>query len=733
MATETGNDPISQIAPLLILTLLFLPAVALPQPSLPLFGAELDHNAGFKPSSVEAVFLPGTRTIGIAAADPASRSIRFFRIDPSGRFVLETTLATPFGVYDMQWGQGTDDQAFLIDSFQGRFAVASPPDAEGKRPIDLFPVPYERFVTADLNSDGEVDLLLFGKQTTGIGVHLGGEGTIPALWKTIVPDISVSDIATTDLNGDGIIDLFVVDWVSNRVVLYIGIGRGIFSEQIAHQLPGEPDRIAFTEDPNRGESHLAVTIPEREEIHLFSVNALGEIRPVAKLRSVMGTLGTRFADVNNDGNQDLIAAARDECVVFVADSAGSGFQRIPYGVEGDLVDWDLADFDRNGRPDLLLATNNPSKLIVIANGLGGRLSFPWPDRYVTPASPGALTIGDFNRDNLADVAIVSPGSRVCSFFMNAGRGRFDGQRVVSLANQPDAIRMVNRQVPGPPIFLISHSSSDEVTVLRPFSPGKAMRQFTIPTDRHPFVIAADVVGQPRTLSFLTRNGGRSTGGQTVSLFEQLSDDQFIETTIRPSIGRQISAITAADLTGDRIPDLVFSTPDHATRTTGLFIARGIDRTTFHPAERLFSLPDSDHVHLMLRVSDIDGDSQPDIILAVGPPENALVVLYPVIGGSAVDSVLRVPNISLLEEGHLTIADLDMDGDVDFCAVDGLARSILMIPGERKRSFGPVRSIAAWRGVTAIGVGSFRSADVRDLVIVNGTAKVISFLFDPFRR
>lgn len=633
----------------------------------------------------------------------------------------------------MQWGETAEDPTFLFHPAQGRVAVVAPPDTEGVRAIDLFSAQYDRFVTADIDNDGHEDLLLFGKQTTGIGIHLGGNRRISTPWKTIVPEMSVSDIVTTDLNGDGIIDLFVTDWVSNRIVLYIGIGRGVFSEQISEPLPGEPDRMAYAGDPTRKASQLAVTLPERKEIHLFSVNTLGEISPETQLSPVLKPLEIRFADVNSDGLQDIMTAGRKECVLFLAESSGTGFHRIPYGVEGELVDWELDDIDLNGTLDLLIATNNPSKLILIANRLAGRPAISWPDRYVTATSPRGIAIGDFNHDNRTDVAVVSPVSGTCSFFLNSGKGRFEGQLVVPIPNGPYSIRAVNRTIPGGPTFLISHNSSDEVTVLRPFSSAAARRQFTIPTDRLPYVISSEKIDASRSLSFLTRNGARNTGGLTVSLFEQISDEQFIETTVRPTIGQKISAISSADLTGDNIPDLLFTTPDLRTRTTGLFIARGIDRVTFRQAEQLFSFPDSQLVEIILQVGDIDHDRQADIVLALGPPYSSLVIVYPVAGGTAVDSVLWVWGIDVRDEEQLRMTDLDSDGDIDFCGVDRKTNTIVMIPGRGHRAFAPPRTIAPAVGVSSIGVGSFRSADSRDLVIVNGTTSTISFLFNPFKR
>lgn len=110
-------------------------------------------------------------------------------------------------------------------------------------------------VTGDFNGDGIPDLA--GVNGTSIVVLLGkGDGTFTEqTGEPVTANPNVS-LMTADLNGDGKLDLIVTD-STNTVSVYLGKGDGRFREHA--DTVGQGDTVAFADFNNDGRMDLAIT------------------------------------------------------------------------------------------------------------------------------------------------------------------------------------------------------------------------------------------------------------------------------------------------------------------------------------------------------------------------------------------------------------------------------------------------------------------------------------------
>jgi len=694
------------------------------QPVGPSFGPRIDFKPDFVPSTVAVRRLPDSNERIVLASASRSGRVGHFRIDGSGSVNQIDVTEIPSPVTRMQWlDRGESTEGVFLSGKKRTFTRVTSTSTQ----TETLAVEFDRFLAADLDNDNRIDLLFYGRQATGIAAYFssprgGVKGPV-----TLLPDLSASDLVATDLNGDSITDLFVADWLGNRLVLYLGIGRGYFSEQIAFPLPGEPDELAFSSLENR--MRMAVSIPESQEVLVLSVSPIGEIRIQSRLPSVRNPVGLALSDVNNDLYEDVVTASGRELLVFIGDRRRSAFLRSSFSAPGPIVDWELADIDADGQPDAVLATSNPPRLSILGNhNHSGRVS--WPPRYSVGAAPGALTTGDFNGDGLPDVAVVSSESGSCALLLNQGEGRFSGQLFVPIDPKPYAIRLVSGRNPNRPAFLVSHESLSQVSVVRPFATDRQDQLFSIPTAPNPYVMSAAAKSGANLFDFLARNAGQTGEGYTVSLFEQISADQFIETTIRPNTPSRITSITSSDFTRDGAQDILFTTFEPTQAKTFVQIARAVGPTAFQPAEVLASFTDSAGVAGYLRVHDLDRDGRSDIVASFPPPVAGLMILFGGKGGTSVDTIRWVPNVAVPGEDAVTITDLNGDGRLDLCLADSLSKNILLFPGAAQRRFGQRQSVTSADGVTSVAVGAFASSSSRDLVMSNRKRGTVSFLFNP---
>ncbi len=278
----------------------------------------------------------------------------------------------------------------------------------------------------DFNGDGKQDLIttIFtvsdteATAFTGFSVLSGnGDGTLNAPKTQSVT--SFYGFTTGDFNGDGVTDLaFLLAPTPNTlftsVQVLLGSNSGTFSQgatlpvaapPVPQGLPLPMAAVALTTD---GNLDLVVTT---NVLNVFHGDGEGGFIPTgtyavsAQAGLVAGYL---FADINGDGNQDLIVTgAASEIFTFLG-SGGSTFQAPP----GTPVFGPVADVNNDGIADLVFLPQQGGNYFGTALGRGdGTFAILNQTTSVPAAQTGySLMTGDFNGDGKTDVVAIQPGS-----------------------------------------------------------------------------------------------------------------------------------------------------------------------------------------------------------------------------------------------------------------------------------------------------------------------------------
>jgi hypothetical protein len=215
------------------------------------------------------------------------------------------------------------------------------------------------------------------------------------------------------------------------------------------------------------------------------------------------------------------------------------------------------------------------------------------------------------------------------------------------------------------------------------------------------------------------------------LFEEVSEDQFIERSLRPNPPRRVTSITSVDMTGDGKTDLLFSTFEENKKKTTVSISRGLDRFSFAPHQTLFSFEDSVGAVRFIQGTFVDNDTSPDIVAVLGGPVPSILLLFSNQTGGIRDSVQWIRDVDIPGEDALTVRDLNNDGFRDLCFVDTRAKSVSIAFGANKGSFQKRKTIVPSGGIVAIMTGPFRSPSENDLVVSNQAEGTVSLISNPF--
>jgi hypothetical protein len=694
------------------------------------FGQVAERRLGFTPTGLAVRQRQGGGRAEIAVLSQSPPGLHIFGMEESGKIILLGSTPLAGEREGLTQSETAGQPEYLSLTSDGRaVSLLRGKGTEYTETLIPIPVRSQRIALADIDGDGRKDILLYGRNRAGVSTLLGKTGGGFAPGPELFSDISISDLRTADINGDGILDVILCDWLSNRLVFFYGISRMVFSEQVTADIPGEPAAVAYTWLERRRMLGLAVAIPSERKILFLRATPAGDIQIDATMQVPGRPLSVEFASVNDDAFPDIVAPAEEGTIV----STGAGaFQFNPPTLLGPgavPAGWALANLDGDGRTDLAVAERISKRLVLMANAQHSPKT-AWPSTNAAGSRPRGLLAKDLNGDGLVDIAVANSNSSTVSILFNGGGGRFSGGAMAFVSDRPEHLTCTFPPSGGPPALVSSHTSADRVGVLTLENFPLRASTIAIPTGSQPYVLQAwsDSV----SLRLLLRYAWQEKKAVSFSVFEKISGGQFLERSMRFSLTDRFAAATMERSPNGPTYTVAYVTSSTSGRASTLQSGEVTPFFALGSMGPVLTFSDSTSSTVGIIPATLRQGGGRDYIVVLGKPVNALLLAYRNPDGSFRSDPEWIRNVSVEGDDDIIVEDVDGDGHPDITVRDESAESIETYYGG-PLGFGAGVRICSARGVGGIAIAPLVSGKVKDLVLSRSDEGTVSILFGPFRR
>jgi hypothetical protein len=311
-------------------------------------------------------------------------------------------------------------------SFQNQLAYST---GYQSWPIDV--------TVGDFNSDNQLDIAIALNNENNVGILLGN-GNRKFSNITIYSTGSGSkpySVRVSDFNNDNHLDIAVNNRGISNIVVLFGFGDGTFLLGTAYSTGSgsQPHGLAIGDLNKDGRLDIVVPNYYANNIGVFFGYGTEVFAGVIPYTTGVGSQPNSVAigDLNNDGWSDIVVAnyGTDNVGVLLGRKDGIFDSIITYLTGNGSAPYSVvvADFNNDTHLDIAV-TNSGTDSITILFGYGnGTLAIGVTYSTGTLSRPYTVAIGDFNNDNISDIAVTNSGISNIFLLYGYGNGTFGNQ------------------------------------------------------------------------------------------------------------------------------------------------------------------------------------------------------------------------------------------------------------------------------------------------------------------
>lgn len=597
-------------------------------------------------------------------------------------------------------------------------------------------------VITDLDNDGRPDILgSTGKYSNNFFAcknqsRPGKISFFDSVKASYLGLTSGNAIGCADIDQDGREDFLMTDSLLNKFYVFrnkgltnqIGSGNLDYDYKAEFPCGPRPVFVATGDLNNDGKLDVVTCNGGNNTISVLansSVTGAFSFDLKSTLMAGINPVAVEIADLDNDGKQDLIVVNKDSGNLYIFKNStltgGSVNFDNAFILRAGIKPMDVkaADFNNDGKQDLIIANSAENNLLIYVNISSGSInSSSFATSFSIPAGDGpcSITVNDFDGDGFSDIGVANAKSKTISLIRNTAT--FDaGLNAASFAvkidlktgySAPLSINSADLDSDGKTDIFVSNKNGEFLAFKNdPVIP---------PTQLSAPVIYAVYPSMAVAGSVINISGDRFNEVASLNtvlfgtLKAQIVSGSKTLLSVKVPVGAGIETISVIN---------------QANRLSAYSL---LPFKTIYTAQKRLSSADfeakKDYLHTdfttYFNTGDINGDGKIDIVVANNTEKNISVLINQSVKGSLTSTsfVKRYSAPTADEPTYVKIADLNGDAKPEIIVIDAYSSSIRVFinysEGEQI-SFSSPFSIPVENGVRCVAIGDLDGDGRPDLI------------------
>jgi len=360
--------------------------------------------------------------------------------------------------------------------------------------------------------------------------------------------ITVTDNGTPPLSGAVTINVTVANRPPAPTAPPIGINTLLLYPGQKFAAGRFPVSVTVADVNGDGNQDLIVANVGSNNVSVLLGQGDGTFQPGQLFAVGTSPSAVAVADLNGDGHPDLVVAnaSSNDVSVLLGQGDGTFAAQQPFAAGTSPRSVAVADLNGDNHPDLVVANQDAGSVSTLLGQGNGTFAAQQP--FAAGTSPGAVAVADLNGDGPLDLIVANIGSNDVSVLLGQGNGTFQPEQPFATGTSPRAVAVADLNGDNHPDLIVANAGSNDVSVLLGQGNGTFQPEQRFATGSNPVSVAVADVNGDSLSDLIVANQGASD--VSVLLLQQQKSDTTQVTPNDPDVGQTVTfAVTKKPING----------------------------------------------------------------------------------------------------------------------------------------------------------------------------------------